>query len=198
MTDPCHSLTFNYEIELNCFSINEQFLGPAIRGGERVNRKVLGVIAVLIAVAMLATPVLAVSPKKIPVNATQAAVPSPDSDTKTWTTNGGITHQKNLDGAGTVTLYMPRETLTGSCTAFMHQTTNSKTGVGVWHTHVEWNFGNGIFEGAVSMKVFGVENVKEFHAVLQGSGDFKGWTLTLNGEGPRLGPMNWEGFLLIP
>jgi hypothetical protein len=164
-----------------------------------MNKKILVIAFAIMFVAMLAAPVLANSPKKIPVTATQLAVPSPGPDTKSWTTKGGIAQMKNLGGAGTATLNIPGEaSLEGSCTASLDATTNSKIEVGIWHSYVKWIFATGTFEGVVKMKIFMEEGVREFHAVLQGTDAFEGWKLNLDGECPRTGTMNWEGFLLIP
>jgi hypothetical protein len=164
-----------------------------------MNKNILVIAFAIMFIAMLAAPVLATSPKKIPVTATQGGAPSPGPDTKSWTTEGGIGQLRNAVGAGAVTLNIPgQDSLVGSSSSVIDASTNSKTEVGTWHIHVEWIFATGTFEGVVNMKVFMEEGVREFHTVLHGTDAFEGWKLTLNGEAIRTGPMNWEGLLLMP
>jgi hypothetical protein len=164
-----------------------------------VTRKILGVCIVFMLVAMLATPVLAVSPKKISVTATQSGGVVPGPESITWTTEGGIRQFRDYIGAGTVTLNIPgQDPLTGPSSSVFDFTINTKTQVGVFHGRMTWEFNDGTFEGVDQMTMYYAEGARrEAHMVLHGSDAFEGWVITLNGVSIA-GVMNWEGFLLIP
>lgn len=165
-----------------------------------MNKKVLVIAVALMVVAMLATPVLADSPKKIPVTATQAGGQVEGPDSRTWTTEGGIVQYKDWLGSGSIKLDLPSSlggTLMGSSTSVVSFSKNTKTGVGVVHIEMTWTFTDGTFEGIDEMKNYYIEGIKEAHVVMHGTGDYEGWVLILSGTATPA-PMKWEGDLLIP
>lgn len=153
---------------------------------------------VLMVFALLTTPVLAVSPKKIPVTAKQlgaAIVHGPDS----WEMElmkAGIGQHREFLGAGKVNLTIPGQpVLMGNSSSVINFMQNNKTGIWVMHFEMTWIFVGGKFEGNDQMKI-SPEGV-EAHMILHGSGIFEGWKLALTGKAPPA-PLTWEGFLLIP
>ncbi|MHA2231222.1 MAG: hypothetical protein ACXAB4_01855 [Candidatus Hodarchaeales archaeon] len=171
-----------------------------------VKRKILVLGVALLFLAMLATPVMATSPKKIPVTiTTEDFVPSLATDV--WT-SGNVIHGRGailqhltfiIEGDG-----MP--TLTGSSYSIQHFDVNTLNGHGSAKQKVTFTFPGGTFEGHrirrglfVMMgppgnKVIPIHVEGVMHAVFRGTGDYLGWTLVVTkppGE-PR------EAYMLIP
>ena len=160
----------------------------------------LAIAFALVFVVLLVTPVLAESPKKIPITALQkpylwtfVSDVSSDKDT-----NGGVSQNRDYIGTGLIKLNLPSElggTIMGTLSSNdVDYTAIQKNLFCVWHWDLKWTFEKGTFEGIDTEKLIG--NSWEGHVVMHGTGDYAGWVLVL--QGVRGAGMNWEGTLLIP
>jgi len=167
-----------------------------------VNRKLLGLFVALMAAAMLATPVLATPAQKIAFTVKSAPVSITIVDTDT--TPSGIIHSdasftgKLFGATGTEALIFSGGTVSG----INVQNVNSNTAQGVVKVHWTWHLTGGSFEGNFAGDVDGVgltAALVNLHGVLQGTGDFSGWTIKIDGNKPAgLNPFAWTGTIIIP
>ena len=172
-----------------------------------MNKKVLLLTGSLLALAMLVTPIMAVSPKKIPVeldfDTPPVRIPAPE-----WIT-GNAQH-----GIGeTMFRYDYSITggvidLTGGVGTFDEGrfNLNLENGRGAKHFKVEIDFGDGTFEG--NFIVHGIffitgsgwatlyDGVR--HMVLQGTGAYEGWKLVYTHEKIDGFNVAQESYVLIP
>jgi hypothetical protein len=166
-----------------------------------MNRKVLVIAVALMAVAMLATPVLAKPAQKIDFTAQLTNIGSTVVDT--FTTPSGIEHRDVL-GWGIITSWTGAEesTFLGAATSSVISVTNNlNTGTGVIKFDMTWHLTGGTFEGNVIGHLDGVGPTAaqtDLHGVFQGTGDFKGQTIILNGNKPSGQPFTWTGTIIIP
>ena len=174
-----------------------------------MDKKVLLLTASLLALIMLVTPVMAVSPKKIPVILAWGSVtntPAPE-DQRRITGNA----QHGIGETRTFTDY----SITGGSIALTGGNSiwygkynfNLENGRGSKSWEIIIDFGAGSFEG--KMLVHGTFEIRPSgwammfpdgvrHAVLQGTGAYKGWTLVWTHprvDGTNLDP---EAYMLIP
>jgi len=181
-----------------------------------MSKKILVITVALLAVAMLATPVIAISPKKIAVTfyADVSLGPFPY-----WWLRGDVIHGRDgtlnfdnciltgdgitLDGGVGLKTYDYNINVNG-----IEPTPGPPlaiTGKGVLRYSLVIDFGDGTFEGNHELrgefKVFDSGYVHPYncfgHAVYHGTGDYLGWTwvmsdLTINGV-PQ-----FEAYILIP
>lgn len=167
-----------------------------------MKKKILAIFVSLLVLAMLATPVMAVSPKKIALTIERSGfwyTPTPDF----WIT-GNVRHSRGasrgfsnwvITGAG-----MP--TLTGSSSAVGNYNINLENGHGAVQLKVTLTFSSGTFEGttnlrgtlAIAPNGFPMPIDAIGHARLQGTDDYKGWTLVWT----RVGGVFTEAYMLIP
>jgi hypothetical protein len=168
-----------------------------------MNKKVLGIAVALLLAAMFVAPVFAKT--RVAVTATQMG--GGGSGGESWTVDHGIFQFRGLEGAGTVTLYIPGKVpLTGTSSSEINGKTTftqeppDPDAEALIHLKMKWTFTGegttGTFEGQMQRKGIGVPVITymEAHMVLQGTGDFKGQTLMLSHAGPP--PLHWEGFLI--
>jgi hypothetical protein len=200
-------------------------------GGERMNKKILGIIVVLMAIAMLATPVMATSPKKIPVTIAIEVIEI-TGPTEFWVTAGNVAHGRgdtltvdwSITGEGIPTslsdgtaaevgIFNANLNNPGGTAEIMLGPVPVQvpigTGIRIWKMVIDFGDGN-TFEGQVNSR--GIQWVATEgpiagasilwdgtqHGVLQGKGDYKGWTLvweTLRVEGVDVSK---EAYMLIP
>jgi hypothetical protein len=175
-----------------------------------MNRKILGIAAVLMAVAMLAVPVMAAPATKIEgVTATLTM-----TMTSVYTVHDhGILQVREGVATGTVTLNIPgQDPLTGTVYAeFMGTMKLDHEPPGPWPEaeslmvgHPVFTFTGegttGTFEGVRHTKMIGFPDPFASYINtrldLHGTGDFLGQTLKLSYEGAP--PAVIEGYLLIP
>jgi hypothetical protein len=175
------------------------------KGGDRMNKKILGIFVSLLVVAMLATPVMAEPTKgqKVAAELYPQALPYYEGiPEKNWTTNGGITQER-----GGQTDYYPIDLKIGSAlytdgysTNINDVVSNSKTSVVNIRSDTVWTFaGIGGFAGNIEMKLWFVEGMPmpyySIHTLMHGFGDFEGQTLMLSYDGKLMGAV-WKGYCL--
>jgi len=176
-----------------------------------VKSKVLGIAVVFLAIAILATPVLAVSPTSVPalltINTAKVNNTPPE-----WmkATEGGIIQQRGIIRTVDFDISEPGSTLTiGADTyvvaihAVVDITINSKTTQMINHYH-KWTITLPVQEGLDEEGMFMGTNIWSLstdptlsftgHAVLQGSGAFEGQTLKLSVDFPP--SPNFMGYLM--
>jgi hypothetical protein len=166
----------------------------------------------LLAIAMLANPVIAVSPKKIPVTATAQVIPGSidrsDPDYRNEVNEGGVRQWRALLSQESVELFIGDSQNSIPFTASIEMDGRWKTiSNQVNHVNVVWTNTacDGGFEGVLQWKILyegpaGPE-AGTWHGVLQGWGTYEGQKLQLEGfwnGGPTKGPSTYTGFLLIP
>jgi hypothetical protein len=182
-------------------------------------KKTILLIPLVVLLALtLATSTVTASAAKVSFIATQRGAPLTFSP-ETGINKGEILHiyavtggAVNLGNDGVMVF-----TSSSNLTAII----NTKTGEGVIHFEMIWTakFGGGTFEGQVNGKIIdytyaptgylpdGTAFPAKFgwagsvHTVFQGSGEFEGQTLMLDGTRERLTPASftglmWEGYLL--
>jgi hypothetical protein len=186
------------------------------RGGEKMNKKVLGIAVILMAVAIFVTPVMAISPNKIEVSFEDGAFTGVFPD---WELKGDVQHGRNgimvwedcditgdninLEGGILSKTYNYDINVQG-----VEPPTpppNFRFGKGVLHYKTEIVFDDGTFEGnhmvSGEFKVFNSGFVlpwnSDGYAVYHGTGAYRGWKwvmsdVTINGV-PQ-----FEGYMLIP
>jgi len=170
-----------------------------------VNKKVLGIAVFLMAVAMLATPVMA-APIEIEVTAT--SVSTGVSVGKVWQANSnGLMREIQMTHVYTIHNYPGQDPLVGTASAVGHsmlQFTKLPPDPNAWsndHFKTVITFTGegttGTFEGVGHRKALGfpVSTYEEMYQVLHGTGDFEGQTLKLWSTGT---PGSQEGVLLMP
>jgi len=175
-------------------------------GVREVKKKVLGIAVALLFVAMMVAPVLAVSPKKIPVTTQMSGsywIPPPP--TEVWT-SGNVQHGRGFTG-GHLSYNITGEgmpDLNGSQTTYYGDyNVNLKNGHGVIRRKMVITFDGGTFEGnniqhgIITMMggVFPRLDEGTVHAVFHGTGDYLGWTFVVTVEQP--GSIR-EAYMLIP
>jgi hypothetical protein len=165
-----------------------------------MNKKVLAIPIVLMAVAMLAVPAMAEPTKGLKVPA--SLIPGPQvggaPPEKHWETNGGIGQDRGREvDYYPITLTIGSEVYTeGYSYNFGNQMFNSKTMMLNTRVLAIWTFeGIGWFEGNLEMKLSAIDGYYSIHGVLFGFGDFEGQTLMLSYEGPPVGAV-WTGYCL--
>jgi len=171
-----------------------------------MKKKILFIVATLLTIAMLATPVMAKSPKKIPVTITNEDFVY-TFPTDVWT-SGDVIH-----GRGAILQHLTfiiegdsMPTLTGSSYSIQHFDVNTLNGRGSVKQKVTFTFPGGTFEGhrirrglfvmegPPGNKVIPIHVEGVMHGVFRGTGDYQGWTLAVTkppGQ-PR------EAYMLIP
>ena len=171
-----------------------------------MNKKILVIVATLLTVAMLATPVFGDSPKKIPVTVeTSGGYFTPPPPEAVWT-SGNVQHGRgftgghahyNITGIGMDDLNGSMETYYGDYNI------NLKNGHGIIRRKMVITLAGGTFEGlniqhGICVVMGGVfPNLMDgnIRAVFHGTGDYLGWTLVRTIERPS---GITETFLLIP
>ena len=82
------------------------------------------------------------------------------------------------------------------------QNVNSNTAQGEVKVHWTWHLTGGSFEGNFAGDVDGVgltAALVNLHGVLQGTGDYSGWTIRIDGNKPSgQQPFAWTGTIIIP
>jgi hypothetical protein len=158
---------------------------------------------IFLTLAMLVSPVLAKNPAQIvPFTANQTpntVLPPPGEDFRLWTTEGGTLHERNAPGAGTIELTFSSQTLTGSTSSIIDANVIANVG-GPIKFAMTWTLDGGTFVGNINGKGVTQSTFIDLHGVLQGTGDYKGWTVILQGEKPDPGPtpFYWTGTIVIP
>ncbi len=63
-----------------------------------------------------------------------------------------------------------------------------------------WTLDDGTFVGNLNGKAVTPQTFEDLHGVLQGTGDYKGWTIILQGDKPTPGPtpFYWKGTIVVP
>jgi hypothetical protein len=171
-----------------------------------MNKTILIICMTLLAVGILVTPVMATSPKKMPVTTDlSGAFFVPPPPTGVWT-SGNVKHGRGFTG-GWETYNITgigMDDLNGT-----HQTTygdyniNLKNGQGVIRRKMVITFDGGTFEGmniqhgicVLMGGVFPMLTEGTVHAVFHGTGDYLGWTFVLTVKQP--GSIR-EAYMLIP
>jgi len=170
-----------------------------------MKKKILVVFVAVLAVVMLATPVLGDSPKKIPVTVEHSGgyftPPPPEA---VWT-SGNVQHGRGFTGGhdswnvsidGEVFLSGSMETTYGAYNI------NLKSGQGVIRRNMVVTVDGGTFEGVQIQHgicglmggVFPFLMDGKIQVVFQGTGEYLGWTLVRT----RQTDEPWETYLLIP
>lgn len=164
-----------------------------------MNRKFLVIAVAFMAVAVLATPVMAEPTAGLKVPATLTTVPIDEVDPEWWITNGHIlqgrggqeTHLLILNIGGTVHISVD--------TSVFDEMLNYKTRMlNRRYTTLDSGLDNG-FAGNIEIKIYNWKTPDMYytaHCVLQGFGNFEGQTLMLSYEGPLVVPMVWTGYCL--
>ena len=175
-----------------------------------MNKKILIIAVVFLAMAMLATPVLAAPTKgqKVPVTISFTTSTSVELPDKMWTTKGDIKQVRGgvveydpvivtIDG---VTL----DPTTSITERNLHWATLSKEGnIRLMHESHVIALPGGTFEGNALLKFhyispYGALNfILEAHGVFHGTGDYEGQTMNVWRESGGPG-ISWEGYLLKP
>ncbi len=147
-------------------------------------------------------PAVAEPAKFTEFTATQTPVsprpPSPDLVTNT--TNGNTLHVRNLNGAGKIVGSIP-EIASGSTRSviMVERHVSGEGDLGNVKFEMTWTFGDNTFEGNIIGKVIGQNAYSTLHGVLQGTNDFKGYTILLDGTKPTMtSPFSWTGTLIKP
>ena len=166
-----------------------------------MNRKVLVVAAVLMAVAMLATPVLAAPAERIDVTITHTQGMPSNPEGKT--TPSGIWQARERTWEISVTINIPDET---SLTGTIHNVMNTRyfsardKTIDVSNATLEISTGD-TFECVVKFTWVGLyTNILtaeiEINGVLHGTGVYQGQTLMITYAGPVIVSPPWQGVLI--
>ena len=174
-----------------------------------MKKKILGIIIVLLAVAMLATPVLAVPTKgqKVPITMKWARTSNmllERNDTK-----GGISH-RSLSQTWTVQLFIDGAEIPLEGTAVViretHMRHTKKGGVDqiiIDHYDISFPTEEGGFEGNEHMLLTDYVSGPDgatfdvvLHALFHGTGEFEGQILNAGVDKGPGATMEWEGFIL--
>jgi hypothetical protein len=167
---------------------------------EKMRRKILGISAVFLFVALFVVPVLAEPTNGLKVPA--SLIPGPQvggtPPEKQWVTNGGIQQARGREvDYFPITLTIGSDVYTdGYSYNFGNVVFNSKTMILNSRGIAVWTFeGIGSFEGNLEMKLSAIDGYYSIHGVLFGFGDFEGQTLMLSYDGPPVGAV-WAGYCL--
>jgi hypothetical protein len=180
-----------------------------------VNRKVLGIAVVLMAVAMLAAPVMAAPPERIQL--THFGPLGIYSAPETWV-SGNVRHGRgattnSLTIISWDTAWPPTDHakyLQGSSTWVADYNVNLKNGNGVLHYSAVINLGDGTFEGDVNLHgEFTISYLPATggyyaslrngfrHGILEGTGAYEDWRIEISGSTVN-GVNNLEMYLVVP
>ncbi len=131
---------------------------------------------------------------------TPSAKQPPSPDLVTRATNGETLHVRNLNGAGTIVGSIPELASGSTSSVIMVQRHASGEGdLGIVKFEMTWTFGDNTFEGNIIGKVIGQNAYSTLHGVVQGTNDFKGNTILLDGTKPAMtSPFSWTGTLIKP
>ena len=173
-----------------------------------MNKKILVIPILLLTFVLLSIPVMAKPATKIEeVTVTAVVTQTPNEGFPRLVSHGTISHSKGTS-TGTVTITIPTE-----------DPQNPIVLNGDWHGEfvtrgklsldpaevlirgkLVWTFTGGTFEGIVQRIIIGYppgpSSIFIDHAVLHGTGDFRGQTLKLSFEGTP--PIIQEGILILP
>jgi hypothetical protein len=171
-----------------------------------VNKKILGITFALVIAALMMTPVLAVSPKKIPVTIQRSGaywIPPPPENV--WV-SGNVQHGRGFTGGwNTFNIVGDSVLLTGSLeTYYGSYNVNLENGQGLVLRKMVITFDGGTFEGNnIQRGIFQMVGPTgafpllvdgTVHMVLHGTEDYLGWTFVRT----RQVGEPWESYLLIP
>ena len=168
---------------------------------KKITAALVSVFAFLMIFAVVA-PVLATPAQKIAFTVKSAPVSITIVDTDT--TPSGIIHTDAsfigmLFGAtGTEASIFSGATVSG----INVQNVNTNTAQGEVKVHWTWHLTGGSFEGNFAGDVDGVGLIAalvNLHGVLQGTGDYSRWTISIDGNKPSgQQPFAWTGTIIIP
>ena len=151
---------------------------------KEINRKVLGIAVVLMAAAMLATPVMAKSPNKLPAKAVITGVLGQDPNVEVRFTDDGVGHLIYLQFWGTIDLSLdggPAIPVEWVDTCEGHY--NPRSNTGIYRFDEVWTIdGEDAFVGTDHL--YGEGNLNDYtivhtHMVLHGINDYEGQVLNL-------------------
>lgn len=173
-------------------------------GGEKMNKKMLVVFVSLFTLALLTIPVMSAPATKIEeVTVTAVVTQTPNEGFPRLVSHDTIGHTKGTS-TGTVTINIPgqQDPLVGVWNGEF--VTRGKFSLDPAEVLIRgklvWTFPGGTFEGIVQRMIIGYppgpSSIFIDHAVLHGTGDFRGQTLKISFEGTP--PIIQEGTLLIP
>ncbi len=180
--------------------------------------KILMVALLLTIAYMIVAPVMAQPPTVVQVTGTQSG----GGVFSGIVLNDGGVFFYDAVGTGTANLHTPTADYTFTTSSILNGTINTKTDDGVMHYKMTWTYKvgsevKGTFEGEINAKTTTYLyapsgnprpqfSTNVLHCVLQGSGDFDGQTLKLDGIRPSLpitapvtspaNPVTWEGTLM--
>ena len=173
-----------------------------------MNKKVLGIVVFLLAVAMLATPVMANPTKgqKVPVEMRILGFYSePGEGFSSRTTNGGIKIVKNsIVVYDPILLFIVEDLpLTGTVVSNTHseENTNQQNIVIQYDTVMYFSTPEGGFKGKMFARLTGLLTPDwyiKWNIELHGYGAFEGQTLLMSTSSPYPNPVPASGYLLIP
>jgi hypothetical protein len=183
-----------------------------LMGVIELNRKILGIAVILMTVAMLATPVMAVSPKKISITATASLIPGSmdysDPKFRSELNEGGVLQLRALHSKENVYLtigdspssihFVAELTTNGRWKTPRDQVNHVKV---VWTDDTKENGFDGVLQWKILFEGPAGPECGTWHGVLQGWGMYEGQKLQLEGfwnGGPTKGPSTYTGFLLTP
>ena len=174
-----------------------------------MNKKILGLAVALMALAMLAAPVMAKPATKIEkVTLTAATTTVPNPGYPRMSSHDTISHGRGTS-SGPCNLAIPGHPLPEG-TWYSEWVSRAKISQDPAETEVliaskvvltfTGEGTTGTFEGVIQRKIIGFpptgSSYFEDHMVLHGTGDFQGQTLKLSYEGTP--PVNNEGYLILP
>jgi hypothetical protein len=165
-------------------------------------KKLFLLSAIVLLVLLTAMPVMADSPKTIPVTAKTYSQTEDHTNDRVLVTDDGIVHVWGTVRTGSVDLTIDGQPkITGTLREIVDLMKNPKAGIIViQNRECVWTFAGGSFEGEKQTRMTIDENGKiltvEQHVVFQGSGIFEGCTMKLTQEIPPVPPM-YAGTILI-
>ena len=166
-----------------------------------MKKKFLLLLVSVLAVAILAVPVMAKPATIEEVTVAAVVTQTPDDGFPRLVSHGTIGHTKGTS-FGTVTLTIDGVPMGGVWAGEFITAGNFKKDPAeiVIRGKLIWTFTGGTFEGIIQRTIIGYppgpSSIFIDHAVLKGTGDFKGQTLKLSFEGTP--PIIQEGYLIIP
>jgi hypothetical protein len=173
---------------------------------KKMNKMVLGMAVALIAIAMLATPVLADSARKIEGVTAAVSGTVMDGWASRITNPGEVRHYKDWTWTGAITLSIPGEaplvgryldTIDGMVFPVISDDdgVEHNQGWGIWHFYEVWAFPLGTFEGTAQFEQLAPSFAAyESRIVLHGTGAYEGWRLVLT----KIQGVPYEGYLMKP
>jgi hypothetical protein len=174
-----------------------------MKGGEKVKKIAIMIVAVLslLMVFAVVSPALACPIQKI--DFTVKSAPLSVTVVDTFTTPNGIVHTTVsftgiLFGAtGTEASIFSGATVSGTNV----EVVSSITAQGKVMVHWTWHLAGGSFEGGFAGDVDGVgptAALVNLHGVMLGTGDYKGWIISVEGNKPAgANPFSWTGTIVI-